>query len=72
MQCYLMKGGHIVSIEELPTDLSDEEAVNQSWLVFEGRLKFWDDLDDFEVRHGRLSANVEAIARRASRVSTQS
>ena len=52
MQCYLMKGGRIVSVEELPTDLSDEEAVNQSWLVFEGRLKFWDDLDDFEVRRG--------------------
>jgi hypothetical protein len=42
---------HIVSVEELPTDSSDdEEAVNQSWLVFEGRLEFWDDLDDFEVR----------------------
>ena len=52
MQCYLMKGGNIVSVEELPTDLSDEEAVNQSWLVFEGKLEFSGDLDDFEVRQG--------------------
>jgi hypothetical protein len=51
MQCYLMKRGHIVSVEKLPTDSSDE-AVNQSWLVFEGRLEFWGDVDDFEVRQG--------------------
>ena len=51
MRCYLMKGGHIVSVEKLPTDLSDEEAVNQSWSVFEGRLEFY-DLNDFEVRQG--------------------
>jgi hypothetical protein len=50
MQCYLMKGGHIVSVEELSTDSSDDEAVNQSWLAFERRLKFWGDVDDFEVR----------------------
>ena len=67
MKCYLMKGGRIVSVEELATDLSDEEAVNQSWLVFEGRLKFWDDLDDFEVRRGgrkvyRHSLDREAFA----------
>ena len=52
MQCYLMKGGHIVSVEELPTDSSDDEVVNQSWLVFEGRLEFRGDVDDFEVREG--------------------
>ena len=51
MKCYLMKGGHIVSVEELPTD-SDEEAVNQSWSAFEGRLEYVDDLDDFEVWQG--------------------
>ncbi len=51
MQCYLMKGGHIVSVEELLTDLS-EEAVNQSWLVFEARLEYFGDLDDFEIRQG--------------------
>jgi len=49
MRCYLMKGGHIVSVEELPADASEEEAVYRSWLVFEGRLEFWDDRDDFEV-----------------------
>ena len=49
---YLMKGGHIVSVEELLADASDEEAVYRSWLVFEGRLEFWDDSDDFEVRQG--------------------
>src|SRR5208337_2040390 len=38
--------------EELSTDSSDDEAVNQSWLVFEGRLEFWADVDDFEVRQG--------------------
>ncbi len=47
-----MKGGHIVSVEELPTDSSDDEVVNQSWLVFEGRLEFRGDVDDFEVREG--------------------
>jgi hypothetical protein len=46
MRCYLMKGGHIVSIRELPADLSDEEAVEQGRLAFEaGR----EHLDDFEV-----------------------
>jgi hypothetical protein len=50
MRCYLMNGGHIVSIEELPADASDEEAVYRSWLVFEGRLQSWVHLDDFEVR----------------------
>ena len=51
MQCYLMRGGQVVSVEELPTD-SSEEAVNQSWLAFEARLKYLGDLDDFEVRQG--------------------
>ena len=48
MQCYLMKGGHIVSIKELPTLLADEEAVEQCRLAFEGRPEY---LDDFEVWH---------------------
>jgi hypothetical protein len=46
MQCYFMKGGHIVLVKELPTDLSDEEAVEQCRLAFEGRREY---LDDFEV-----------------------
>ena len=49
MQCYLMKGGHIVSINELPTQLADEEAVEQCRLAFEGRPEY---LDDFEVWQG--------------------
>ncbi len=50
MRCNLMKGGHIVSVEKLPADASDEEAVHRCWLMFEGRLEFGDNLDDFEVR----------------------
>jgi len=46
MQCYLMKGGHIVLVKELPTFLSDEEAIERSRLAFADRL---DCFDDFEV-----------------------
>ncbi len=49
MQCYLMKGGHIALIKELPIDLSDEEAVEQFRLAFAGRVE---GADDFEVWWG--------------------
>jgi len=49
MQCYLMKGGHIALIKELPIDLSDEEAVEQCRLAFAGRVE---GADDFEVWRG--------------------
>ena len=51
MRCYLMKRGHIVSVKEFPTNLSDEEVIDQSLLAFEARRE---DLDDFEVwQHNR-------------------
>ena len=40
------EGRNIVLVQELPTNLSDEEAVEQSRLAFERRLEY---LDDFEV-----------------------
>ena len=64
MQCYLMKCGHIVSVEELPTD-SFEEAVNQSWLAFEGRLEYLGDVDDFEVRQGGRKVYRHSLDREA-------
>ena len=42
MRCHF---GHIVSVKELPADLSDEEAVEQCRLVFENRLEYVDDLE---------------------------
>jgi hypothetical protein len=51
MRCYLLKRGHIVSVKEFPTNLSDEGAIDQSLLAFEARRK---DVDDFEVwEHNR-------------------
>jgi hypothetical protein len=46
---------------------SDEEALYRSWSVFEGRLEFGDNLDDFEVRRDgrkvyRHSLDREAFA----------
>ncbi len=64
MRCYLMKGGHIALVKELPADLSDEEAVEQCRVAFEGRLEH---TDDFEVWRGarkiyRHSLDREAFA----------
>ena len=46
MRCYLMKGGHIATVKELPPDLLDEEAIEQCGLLFETSLA---QFDDFEV-----------------------
>jgi len=46
MRCFLMSGGHIVSVKVLSTDLSDEEAIEQCRLEFENSRQY---LDDFEV-----------------------
>jgi hypothetical protein len=37
---YLMKDGPVASVKELPTGLSDEEAVEQCQLEFEGRVDY--------------------------------
>jgi hypothetical protein len=59
-----MKGGHIVSIKELATNLSDEEAVEQGRSAYRARREY---LDDFEVwqrtrRVYRDSLDREAFA----------
>ena len=64
MQCYFMKGGQIVLVKELPSDLSDEEAVEVCRLAFEGRPE---SSDDFEVWRGarkvyRHSLDREVLA----------
>jgi hypothetical protein len=60
MQCYLMKAGHIVLIKELPTDLSDEEAVEQCRLAFEGGRE---RADDFEVWRGARNVYRHSLDR---------
>jgi hypothetical protein len=40
-----MKGGHIVLIQDLPSNLSDEEAVERSRLAFVDRLDYFDDFE---------------------------
>ena len=45
MRCYLMKDGHIVSVEDLPTDLSDQVAVEQDRLAFESKPKSFHDFE---------------------------
>ncbi len=45
MRCYLMKSGHIMSVKELPADLSDQEAVEQCRLAFESKPEFFDDFE---------------------------
>jgi hypothetical protein len=42
-----MKGGHIAAVWELSTDLTDEDAVEQSRLAFEDSRG--QGFDDFEV-----------------------
>ena len=50
MRCFLLRGGHIVAVKELSTDLSDEEAIEQCRLAFENGLQYSDNpFDDFEV-----------------------
>src|SRR5271166_5336515 len=52
MRCFLLRGGHIVAVKELSTDLSDEEAIEQCRLTFENSLQSFDNsqyFDDFEV-----------------------
>lgn len=40
MWCFLLRGGHIVAVKELSTDLSDEEAIEQCRLAFENSLQY--------------------------------
>jgi hypothetical protein len=37
MRCFFMKGGHVVGVEMLP-DLSDEEAIEQSHVLYAATL----------------------------------
>lgn len=46
MRCYLMRGGHIVSVEMLP-GLSDQEAIEQSHRIFAERAE--NQYDGFEL-----------------------
>jgi hypothetical protein len=45
MRCFLMRGGHIVSVRELSTVLSDEEAIEQCRLEFEKSRQYFDDFE---------------------------
>ena len=50
MRCFLLRGGHIVAVKELSTDLSEEEAIEQCRSAFENSLEYSDSpFDDFEV-----------------------
>lgn len=42
MRCYLLSGGHI-AVEEVSSELSDGEAIEQCRLVFESRRQYFDD-----------------------------
>ncbi len=47
MRCYLLRGGHIVAVEEL-IDLSDEEAIAEAEVLYSnsevplGSVEVWD------------------------------
>ena len=60
MHCYLMKGGHIALVKELPADLSDEEAVEECRLAFECRGEY---ADDFEVWRGARNVYRHSLDR---------
>lgn len=42
MRCYLLSGGHI-AVEEVSSELSDGEAIEQCRLVFESCRQYFDD-----------------------------
>ena len=56
MRCYLMRGGHIFAVEELPADLSDYEAIEKAMATFRQRgdqvdgIELW-DRSRFIMRH---------------------
>jgi hypothetical protein len=53
MRRFLLRGGHIVAVKELSTNLSDEEAIEQCRLAFENGLQYSDNpFDAFEVWKG--------------------
>lgn len=48
MRCYLMRDGHIVSVEAVP-GLPDDETVKRAWEIFEEKQKSGFKYDGFEV-----------------------